>query len=128
MFDIANLFISQALAADVAAPVVAPAVAAASSDNGLIRFLPLFLIFIVFYFLLIRPQQKKLDEQNQLLKALKKGDKVVTGGGLVGVITKVDGDEYVTVEIAKDVQVKALRSTINGLAPEAKPATEAKKN
>lgn len=129
MFDFTTLIISSAMAADAVAPVVAPAVEAANvaaeSGNTLMRFMPLFLIFMVFYFLLIRPQQKKLDQQTQMINALKKGDKVVTAGGIVGVVSKLDGDRFVVVEIAKGVEIKVVKSTISSLADE-KPANENK--
>ena len=114
MFDVSSLLISQALAAEAVAPV-APVAEQLASDAGssLMRFVPLFLIFAVFYVLLIRPQQKRLEAQDALLKSLKKGDKVVTGG-IIGVVSKVDDDKHVTVEIAKDVQIKVVRSTISG--------------
>lgn len=89
---------------------------AEASGNALMQFLPLFLIFGVFYFLLIRPQQKQLDKHSTMIKALKKGDKIVTGGGIVGTISKTEGEEHLVVEIAKDVKVKVLRSTVSSLA------------
>lgn len=124
MFD--SLFISTAVA-QTAAPAV-PSAAPAAGGDVFMQFLPLILIFVVFYFLLIRPQQKRMKEHNEMLKALKKGDKVVTGGGIVGTITKVDGDDYLHVEIANGIEVKALRSTVTGLADLAKkPANDTKK-
>lgn len=122
MFDLTHLFVGAAWAADAAADVQQSPDAAGT----LMRFLPLFLIFGVFYFLLIRPQQKKLEEHNVLIKALKKGDKVITGGGIVGTVTSLAGDEYVMVEIAQGVQVKVSRSSISGYLAEpdkAKTAT-----
>jgi preprotein translocase subunit YajC len=119
MFDIASLFISTAMAQEAAA-TTAPA--AASMDQStlqtLMRFLPLALVFAVFYFLLIRPQQKQLEKQGQLIKALKKGDKVILSGGLIGTIQKADNDDYLMVEIAKDVTVKVVRSTVQALVDE----------
>ncbi len=125
MLDFSSLFVSAALAADAAAPVAAQ-VPAVDEGSGLVRFLPLFLIFLVFYLLLIRPQQKQLEKQTQMLKALKKGDKIVTGGGFVGTIVKEDGDAYLVVEIAKDVHVKVLRSAVTGLAEEVNKKAETK--
>ena len=117
MFDVMSLFIAKAMADDNVAAVVEPTLGAVEADTGstLMRFLPLFLIFAVFYFLLIRPQQKQMDKQAQMIKELKKGDKVITGGGFVGTITKVDGDDYVMVELADGVRVKAVKSTVQGL-------------
>jgi preprotein translocase subunit YajC len=111
MFDATSLFIGTARAAD-AAQTMPPAT---DVPSALMRYLPVFLIFAVFYFLLIRPQQKKFDEQSALLKALKKGDKVVILGGLIGVITKLDGDDYLMVEVASGVQMRILRSSVTGL-------------
>lgn len=129
MFDIAGFFISTAQAADTVAQEAASAVVVGDS-NVWVRFAPLFLIFVVFYVLLIRPQQKKLDEQAALLKGLKKGDKVITSGGLVAVIAKVVDDEYVLLDLAKDVQVKAVKATISSLVkePDETKKNETKKN
>ena len=74
-------------------------------------FLPMVAIFVVFYFLLIRPQQKRAKETKAMLAALQKGDEVVTAGGIVGKISKLD-DAYVTVEIAPNVEIKLQRSAI----------------
>ncbi len=125
MFDLSSLFVSTALAADAVAPAAAPAVGAGAPPSGLVQFLPFLLIFVVFYFLMIRPQQKQFEKQAAVLKALKKGDKIVTGGGVVGTITKIEGDAYLVVEIAKDVHIKVLRNTVTGLAEDA-AKTEAK--
>ncbi|UEM01451.1 preprotein translocase subunit YajC [Skermanella rosea] len=89
---------------------------------GLMSFLPLILIFVVFYFLLIRPQQKKLKEHKSMLEALRRGDRVVTGGGIVGTITKVGTDDELVVEIAEGVRVRVLRSTINMVLAKTEPA------
>jgi len=90
------------------------------------------IIFVIFYFLLIRPQQKKFKNHIALVASLKKGDKVVTAGGFIGVVTKsTEGEKTVEVEIADGVVVKAIRSTITELAEpkevEAKPVKEKKK-
>ncbi len=87
--------------------------AASSAGSGFISFVPLILIFGVFYFLLIRPQQKKTKEQQAFLGNLKKGDAVVSQGGLHGVITGLT-DTVVTLEIADNVRVKVARSYIMG--------------
>ena len=82
---------------------VSPAWAQAAGgggDGGFMTLLPLILIFVVFYFLLIRPQQKKAKEHKDMVEAVKRGDQVVTAGGMVGRITKV-GETYVTIEIAE---------------------------
>jgi len=78
--------------------------------------LPLVLLIVVFYFLLIRPQQKKAKEQKQFLENLKKGDEVVTSGGIYGKITGIT-DNTVTLEIAEKIRIKVLKSAIVMLAP-----------
>ena len=90
------------------------------------QFVPLVLIFIVFYFLLIRPQQKKAKEHQNYLSNLKKGDKVITGGGIHGQITGIT-DSVVTLEIAENVRIKVNRAAIAGSAADAeKQQTPAK--
>jgi len=104
--------------------------AAAGAPGGgmesLMSLAPLVLIFVVFYFLLIRPQQKKLKEHKAMLEALRRGDKVVTGGGIVGTIVKVADDEA-TVEIAENVRVRVLRSTITTVLAKTEPAKDDEK-
>ena len=80
--------------------------------DTIMSFVPLVLIFVVFYFFVIRPQVKKQKAQSELVKATKKGDKVIIAGGLIGKIVKEKEDNIVVVELAKDVHVEALRSTI----------------
>jgi preprotein translocase subunit YajC len=77
-------------------------------------FIPLILMFAIFYFLLIRPQQKKSKQQKAMLSSIKKGDKIVTSGGLHGVITGVDTD-VVTMEIAPKIRVKVSRGSVAGI-------------
>ena len=88
----------------------------AAPGGDLMAFLPMILIFIVFYFLLIRPQQKKAKEHRTMLGALQKGDEVVTAGGLIGKITKLS-DQYASVEIAPGVETPVQRSAISQLLP-----------
>ena len=103
---------------------ISPAFAQATGGGGgggFEAFLPLILIFVVFYFLLIRPQQKKAKQHRETLAAIRRGDKVVTGGGILGNVTKVDNDYEVTVEIAKDVKVKVRRDLISGVISKTEP-------
>ena len=88
---------------------------AAGGTAGLVmQFAPLILIFVVFYFLLIRPQQKRAKEHREMLVSLKRSDKVVTAGGIVGSITRIkDGVDEIEVEIAPNVRVTVLRGTIS---------------
>merc|ERR1712224_1079524 len=97
--------------------VINPAFAQASGGaGGLSSLLPFLLIFVVFYFFLIRPQQKRAKEHREMVNNVKRGDKIVTSGGLVGVVSKsVEGQETVEVEIAKDVKVSVMRTMIADL-------------
>ena len=87
----------------------------AGQGGGFGAFVPLILMFAIFYFLLIRPQQKKAKEHRMLIAALKKGDHVVSSGGLHGVVTGLS-DDVVTVEIAPKVRVKISRGSISGVS------------
>ena len=78
---------------------------------GIGQFIPLILIFVIFYFFLIRPQQKKVKEQRAMVENLKKGDKVVTSGGITGTITRVVDNDKVEVEIADNITVEVIRGT-----------------
>ena len=80
-------------------------------DAGIGQFIPLILIFVIFYFFLIRPQQKKVKEHKLMVESLKRGDKVVTSGGIVGTIERVIDNEKVEVLISDDVKVEVIRST-----------------
>lgn len=100
---------------------ISPAYAQDGGGSGLEAMLPLVLIFIVFYFLLIRPQQKKMKDHKEMLRNIRRGDTVVTGGGITGKVTKVDNEYEVTVEIAKDVKVKVQRSLISGVQAKGEP-------
>lgn len=101
----------------------APA-ASASPAGFIVQMAPLLLIFVIFYFLLIRPQQRRLKAHQAMIGAVKKNDTVVTGGGLIGKVTRVDETE-VEVEIAPNVRVKALKGTLTEIRPfGAKPAND----
>lgn len=90
-------------------------------SQGLVQFLPLVLIFVVFYFLLIRPQQRKAKDHKVTLDALRRGDRVVTGGGIIGTVARVDNPEEVTVDIADNVRVRVVRSTITSVLSKPDP-------
>jgi preprotein translocase subunit YajC len=91
--------------------------APSSGGNQWMSFLPLILLFVVFYFLLIRPQQKKAKQQKQFIENLKKGDEVVTSGGLYGKITGLT-DTTVTIEIAEKVRVKVAKNAVAQQVPQ----------
>lgn len=97
----------------------------APAGFDLISLMPLLLIFVVFYFLLIRPQQKKVKAHRELIGAIKRGDKVLTAGGIIGTVVKVEDDATLLVEIARDVRVRVARSTISDLVDKPQPAGKA---
>jgi len=88
---------------------------AGGGSDFLVQLFPLVLIFIVFYFLLIRPQQAKVKAQREMLSGVKRGDRVVTGGGIIGLVTKVIGDNELQVELADGVRVRIIKATITDI-------------
>ena len=86
------------------------------------QFIPLILIFAIMYFLLIRPQQKKLKDHQAMVKALRRGDQVVTQGGLIGKVTKVKEDNELELELAQGVKVRVVQSTISQVLSKTEPA------
>lgn len=87
--------------------------AAAPAGGGFEMFVPLILIFLVFYFLLIRPQQKKMKQHRAMVEAVKKGDEVVTGGGIFGKVSKVLNEREAEIEVAKGVHIKVLKASLS---------------
>ena len=86
------------------------------SNSGIGQFIPLILIFVIFYFFLIRPQQKKAKEHKTMVQNLKRGDKVVTSGGIVGTVERVMENDKAEIEISENVKVEIVKSTgIQGL-------------
>lgn len=109
-------------------PAHAQAAGASAGDGtaaAIVQFLPLVLIFVAFYFLMIRPQQKRMRDLQRSVEAVKKGDSVVTAGGLVGKVTKVE-DRFVEVEIAPTVKVRVVKATLAEVTPlgGARPAND----
>ena len=94
------------------------------SDNMLVSLLPFVLIIVIMYFLVLRPQQKRVREHQELVKNLRRGDSVVTSGGLVGKVTKVVDDEQIEVEIADGVRVRQVRSMITGVRTKGEPVKD----
>ena len=84
------------------------------SSSGFAQFIPLILIFVIFYFFLIRPQQKKVKEHKEMVKNLKRGDEVITSGGIIGKVDRVFEDDRIEVEISDGVKVQVIRNTIQG--------------
>ena len=106
---------------------VTPAFAQASpfgGDNMLIQLLPFVLIFVIMYFLILRPQQKRAKEHTELVKNLRRGDTVITSGGLMGKVTKVIDEEQIEVEIADGVRVRQVRSMVSGVRAKGEPVKD----
>lgn len=94
----------------------AQAAAPAGAGGGLMSFLPIILMFVVLYFLMIRPQMKRQKEQKAMIDALGKGDEIVSAGGLVGKVTKV-GDAYISVEVAEGTEIVMQKAAVTMLLP-----------
>ena len=107
---------------------VTPAFAQASQlfggDSMFVQLLPFVLIFVIMYFLILRPQQKRVREHQDLVKNLRRGDTVVTSGGLVGKVTKVVDDEQIEVEIADGVRVRQVRQMVSGVRAKGEPVKD----
>ena len=97
----------------------------APAGFDLLSLLPLVLIFVVFWFLLIRPQQKKMKQHREMIAAIRRGDRVLTAGGIIGTVTKVLGESELQVEIAEGVRVKVARATISEVLAKTEPARNA---
>lgn len=110
--------------------IITPANAQASGPSvggfDLMSLLPLALIFVVFYLFLIRPQQKKAQQQKELLDSIRRGDRVLTSGGLIGVVTKVINEQELQIEIADDVRVRIARAMIADRISVTEPVAETK--
>ena len=85
------------------------------NGQGLAQFIPLILIFIIFYFFLIRPQQKRVKDHKLMVESLKRGDEVITSGGIIGVVDRVMDDDRIEVTIGENTKVQIIRSTITSL-------------
>ena len=84
-------------------------------SQGITQFIPLILIFVIFYFFLIRPQQKRVKDHKAMVEGLKRGDEVITSGGILGVVDRVMEDDKIEVPLAENVKVQIIRSTITSL-------------
>jgi preprotein translocase subunit YajC len=94
------------------------------SSSLLFQMLPFVLIFVIMYFLILRPQQKRVKEHSELVKNLRRGDTVVTSGGLVGKVTKVVDDEQVEMEIADGVRIRQMRQMVSGVRAKSEPVKD----
>jgi len=104
-----------------ATPVLAAAASSGGAGSFIIQLVPLILIFVIFWFLLIRPQQKRMKEHREMITAVKKGDRVVTGGGLLGKVTKVN-DEEIEIDLGGGQKVTALKGTLSDVRNPHAPA------
>ena len=107
--------------------LITPAYAQAGSpfgDNMLVSLLPFVLIFVIMYFLILRPQQRRAKQHQEMIKNVRRGDTVITNGGLVGKVTKVIDDDQVEVEIAGDVRVRQMRSMLTDVRAKGEPVKE----
>ncbi len=105
-----------------ATPAYAQAAGAGGAGGAFLQFLPLILIFAIMYFLLIRPQQKKMKQHQAMVGALRRGDQVITQGGLIAKVTKVKDDNEIEVELADGVKVRVVRNTIAQVMSKTEPA------
>lgn len=104
-------------------PAYAQAAGTAGAGSAFASFLPLVLIFAIMYFLLIRPQQKKMKDLKAMVEAVRRGDQVLTAGGIIGKVVKVGDDNVLEVEIAEGVKVKIAKHTITQVMSKTEPAS-----
>ena len=97
---------------------------ASGNGNMIVQFLPLILIVVIMYFLILRPQQRKVKQHQEMIKALRRGDTVVTNGGLVGKVTKVVDDDHIEVEISDGVRVRHLRAMVSDVRAKGEPVKD----
>ena len=93
-------------------------------DNMLMSLLPFILIFVIMYFLILRPQQKRVKQHQELVKNVRRGDSVVTNGGLIGKVTKVIDDDQIEVEVADGVRVRQMRQMITDVRAKGEPVKD----
>src|SRR6476469_5778146 len=105
-------------------PALAQAAAVGDTNSMLMSLLPFALIFVIMYFLILRPQQKKVKDHAELVKNIRRGDTVVTSGGLVGKVTKVVDDDQIEFEISGGVRVRQMRQMTPGVRAKCEPAKE----
>ncbi len=107
-------------------PAFAQAAGAGDTNSMLMSLLPFALIFVIMYFLILRPQQKKLKDHADLVKNIRRGDSVITSGGLIGKVTKVVDDDQIEIEIADGVRIRQMRQMISGVRAKGEPAKDSK--
>jgi preprotein translocase subunit YajC len=107
-------------------PAYAQAAAGGDANSMILQLLPFALIFVIMYFLILRPQQKKLKDHAELVKNIRRGDTIVTNGGLVGKVTKVVDDDQVEMEISDGVRIRQMRTMISGVRTKGEPVKDSK--
>jgi len=106
-------------------PAFAQSIFGGGGNSGMIvQFMPLILIIVIMYFLILRPQQRKVKQHQEMIKALRRGDTVVTNGGLVGKVTKVVDDHHIEIEISDGVRVRHLRASVSEVRAKGEPVKE----
>jgi preprotein translocase subunit YajC len=107
--------------------IITPAYAQGSQGGGdfLMQLLPILLMFVIFYFLLFRPQQQRAKQHREMVNNIKRGDEVVTSGGIVGQVTRVKDNGEIEVEIAKDMRVRVIKGTVAEVRVKGEPVKEA---
>jgi preprotein translocase subunit YajC len=105
-------------------PAYAQAAVAGDTNSMLMSLLPFALIFVIMYFLILKPQQRKVKEHNEMVKNIRRGDTIVTNGGLVGKVTKVVDDDQVEMEISDGVRIRQLRQMVSAVRTKGEPAKD----
>ena len=105
-------------------PAFAQGAPAAGGGDFLFSLLPFVLIFVIMYFLIIRPQQRRVKDHQEMIGNIRRGDEVVTAGGLIGKVTKLVGDDELQVELAPDVRVKVVKSTVGTVRTKGEPVKD----
>jgi preprotein translocase subunit YajC len=105
-------------------PAYAQAAAGGDTNSMLMSLLPFALIFVIMYFLILKPQQRKVKEHNEMVKNIRRGDTIVTNGGLVGKVTKVVDDDQVEMEISEGVRIRQLRQMVSAVRAKGEPAKD----
>ena len=105
-------------------PAFAQAAAGGDTNSMLISLLPFILIFVIMYFLILRPQQKKVKEHAEMVKNVRRGDTVITNGGLVGKVTKVVDDEQIEIEVGEGVRIRQMKQMLSGVRTKGEPAKD----
>ncbi len=107
-----------------ATPAYAQEAGSAGAMGGLAGIIPFILMFVIFYFLLIRPQQKRMKEHKKMVENLRRGDQIVSAGGIIGKVTKVMEDDEVEVQVADGVKIRLVKSTVSAVLSKTEPASE----